>query len=187
MARKFDQYDPVDENYERKEDANGLDPESSRLIPKIDTNIQTDSSEIRAGHPTADEPSDDEPSDPGQDETGIPGIGDFAPQDTRFGGEDISGMSEWSMRARMLELDDGLDAGDYKRPDNEIAIDLADALERELRGPGELSFKVSGGEITVEGWLAGKEQIDNLETIALNVPGVKEVHNLVEVSDRSGR
>ena len=164
-------------------------PVHSQVRPSLplDTNIKHDSYDIQIGHPTADGPSDDEAPPLDQAETGIPDIGDFGPQDTRFGGEDLSGMSEWSMRARSLELDDGLDAGDYRRPDNEIIVEAAEALESQLTEPAQLQFQVRGGELTIEGWISSKEQLEKIETAAQNVPGVKEVHNCLELRPRPAK
>ena len=182
MVRTYIQTGPIgdDENSIGEKS----DGENEGLFPTIDTNQNVDSYNIRIAHPTEDEPSDDEAISPSGEETGIPDVSDLGSQDTRYGGEDLSGMSEWSMRAKNLQLDDGLDAGDYKRPDNEIAANAVEAFKKQLTSPGELRFKVQGGELTIEGWIKSKDQFDSIETIALDIPGVKELHNFVEVSER---
>src|SRR5689334_11913515 len=75
---------------------------------------------------------------------GDPDIETFAKQDLRYGGEDFSSVSEWSMRARNLELDDGLDNGDFVRSDTEILMEVFDACEElGLRSRG-IDFEISG-------------------------------------------
>jgi hypothetical protein len=110
---------------------------------------------------------------------GDPDIGSGAKQDLRYGGEDVSGVSEWSMRARNLELDDGLDAGDFIRPDTEILDDIFDACEEQGLQRTGVDFEVAGAEVTIRG-RADKQTGERLEQMLLDIPGVKLVKNLLE-------
>ncbi len=100
-----------------------------------------------------------------------------APQDLRFGGEDVSGMSEWSMRAHSPELDDGLDAGDFKRSDGEILGELWDTLGQKTQDIKGLDITVEAGEVYLRGTTTNGNTREWIEELLLDIPGVKEVHD----------
>ena len=129
----------------------------------------------------SDEGNDEPPVPEGESSAGDPDIGILGSLDLRFGGEDISGVSEWSMRARALELDDGLDAGDFKRPDKEIAQEIFDAFQEEELDITNFECEVAGAEVTMRGIAASSEARERMEDMIKDLPGVKEVSNLIEV------
>lgn len=110
----------------------------------------------------------------------------LAPVDLRFGGEDISGMSEWTMRAHRFELDEGLSAGDYFRPDEEILEEAYAALSAHGVPDETIRMRVRGAVVSVEGSVPSRTQRVQVESWLLDVPGVKDVQNLLEI-DRAQR
>ena len=100
-------------------------------------------------------------------------------KDLRFGGEDISGMSEWSMRARELQLDDGLDAGDFMRSDFEIRSQVEVALNECMAG-NDIKVEVKEAEVTLRGHYARKLTKAEIEDLVLGIPGVRDVRNFLE-------
>ncbi|MFN8392517.1 MAG: BON domain-containing protein [Bdellovibrionota bacterium] len=109
----------------------------------------------------------------------------FGAPDLRFGGEDISGVSEWSMRAKNPELDDGIDAGDFKRPDEEILEDLLVACKEDDVSLEGIEFEVDAAVVTIRGKMSDRKSIEAVELTANSVPGVKTVQNQVELSSQS--
>jgi hypothetical protein len=98
-------------------------------------------------------------------------------QDLRFGGEDLSGVSEWSMRARSPELDDGLDAGDIKRSDSEILNEIWETLGDKASEIRNLEITVRGAEVYIVGKVSDAAKRDWVIDLLLNVPGVKNAYD----------
>lgn len=85
------------------------------------------------------------------------------------------------MRAHNPKLDDGLDAGDFIRPDEEIYDALAD-LCHERKWKDKLDFEVHGGEVTLRGNVRSKKRSEEIEVSIKDLPGVREVFNHLSVS-----
>lgn len=122
---------------------------------------------------------------PGEVAKGDPDIRSFGPNDARFGGEDVSVISEWTFRAHQPDLDAGLGAEQFKRTDLEIYEQLLETLEEECHSGREISIDVSGGEVTLSGVVTSREVRDQLETAALHVPGVRSVVNYVSILENA--
>jgi hyperosmotically inducible protein len=56
------------------------------------------------------------------------------------------------------------------------------AKSRELDAQQTISARVSGGAVTLTGWVSSADQIDKAGAIAQAVPGVKSVNNRIGVS-----
>jgi len=110
---------------------------------------------------------------------GDPDIGTSTKNDLRFGGEDISGVSEWSLRATHLELDDGLDAGDFHRSDEEIRSEIFELLDERHWSDESIEYVVSGAEVRLSGKVSKRELCQEVESAIRDLPGVKEVQNFL--------
>ena len=95
----------------------------------------------------------------------------------RFGGEDVSGVSEWTMRARRLELDDGLGGADFARSDEEILGDVLDALREHVAQAERIECSVTGGVVTLKGAIESPVLRERLELLVKDLPGVREVRS----------
>ena len=113
---------------------------------------------------------------------GDPNLETTPANDLRFGGEDMSGVSEWSMRARHLELDDGLDAGDFHRSDDDIRAELYELFHERKWTDRPLVYEVVGAEVKLKGKVESAGLLQEIEIAIKDLPGVKEVYNFLEVS-----
>ena len=103
-------------------------------------------------------------------------------QDLRFGGEDLSGVSEWSMRAHSPEFDDGSDASDIKRSDTDILNGIWESIGDEESDVRDLEIAVRAAEVFVQGKVKEGGQRENLINLILSVPGVRNVYDGVVVT-----
>ena len=113
---------------------------------------------------------------------GDPDIEASQPNDLRFGGEDISGVSEWSMRATHLELDDGLDAADFHRSDDEIRNEVYELFNERRWTAEPIECDVAGGEVKLNGRISRRDLREEIEAAVKDLPGVREVYNFLELA-----
>lgn len=119
--------------------------------------------------PGADEVSAGNPQDPNDPELISPET------DLRFGGEDLSGVSEWSLRARQPPLGEAEDGAVYDRPDTEIQDELLEFFEEEGFNIDLVRCDVRGGVVTLAGNLSSRKQEELILTGVKEIPGVREV------------
>src|SRR5690606_31305548 len=94
---------------------------------------------------------------------GDPDIEAFGQTDLRYAGEDISGQSEWSMRAQNLELDDGLDSGDFHRSDAQILEEAREVLAEQFRNLTAIELNVEGSVLYIDGDVHSAQVRQHLE------------------------
>lgn len=70
----------------------------------------------------------------------------------------------------------------YTRSDDRIREEICDRLMQGDVDPSEISVRVSGGEVTLEGRVEGRDEKYHVETLAESVLGVKDVDNRLKVS-----
>ncbi|MET0389386.1 MAG: BON domain-containing protein [Polyangiales bacterium] len=97
-------------------------------------------------------------------------------------------VEEWTFRIMQRGWDDQqLPAADghprrgpieYQRADERIREDVSESLaEQDRLDPSEIEVSVSGGEVTLTGWVANRPDKFRAEVIAAAVRGVREIHN----------
>lgn len=109
-----------------------------------------------------------------------PDILNFGQQDLRFGGQDVSGISEWTLRAHNLQLDDGLDEGDVRRSDEALLSDIVELCVEYHYNLEAIECTVQGAQVTLRGRVPGVERREFLENAVRSIAGVQEVISYLE-------
>jgi hypothetical protein len=112
-----------------------------------------------------------------------PDIGDLGVRDLRIGGVDDSGVSEWSMRQHSPRHDDGFDQGDFLRSDHEISEQIQTIIDGIHADRMNIDFSVAGGVVTLSGYVEAPEDKDVIEEYALQILGVEEVRNQIQLRE----
>ncbi|WP_167530956.1 BON domain-containing protein [Paraburkholderia agricolaris] len=71
-----------------------------------------------------------------------------------------------------------------KAYNRKLRRDVLQALAKshQLDSQQTISVRVSGGAVTLTGWVSSADQVDKAGAIAQSVPGVKSVNNKIGVS-----
>ena len=85
------------------------------------------------------------------------------------------------MRATHLELDDGLDAGDFHRSDDEIRNEVYELFNERHWTDQRINCDVVGGEVKLNGKISQADLREEVEAAIKDLPGVREVYNFLEV------
>jgi hypothetical protein len=101
--------------------------------------------------------------------------------DLRYGGEDLSGVSEWLLRAHSPALDDGLTAGDFLRSDEQILQEVLNTLTPLLGPRHGVQITVQQGLVTITGTVKNMLIREEVVDRVLRVYGVQEVLDRLSV------